>query len=256
MKKSGHAATLASEKKKLEDIQAFLGRFAEMKNDLANKASSVPEHVRKLIRRLTEELGSLKKAEREWEMIVAPHFNVFRILHIERKEEKLHSRFIAELLNPRGLHGQRDRFLKLFLDVAREADQSHPLRAPGSTSEEWQVTTEECVIQSDRLDIVLRCTNPKYIMVIENKVDAREQQEQLSRYSKWLEEQARLFPVKDMVFLTPSGRLPSELKSRVEWTCLSYNNHIADWLSRALRNLEADSLRLAIEQYLKIVETL
>ena len=43
-------------------------------------------------------------------------FNVFEILKLSTSEVRTHSAFIAELLNPRGSHGQQDKFFKLFID--------------------------------------------------------------------------------------------------------------------------------------------
>jgi len=42
-------------------------------------------------------------------------FNIFSILRQETDEVNLHSRFIYELLNPKGSHNQGDTFLEIFL---------------------------------------------------------------------------------------------------------------------------------------------
>ncbi|MBO0201250.1 PD-(D/E)XK nuclease family protein, partial [Vibrio alginolyticus] len=42
-------------------------------------------------------------------------FNIFSILRNESEEVALHSRFIGELLNPNGSHGQGRLFQQLFL---------------------------------------------------------------------------------------------------------------------------------------------
>ena len=42
-------------------------------------------------------------------------FNIFSILNMERDEVHTHSSFIAELLNPKGSHGLKDEFLRLFI---------------------------------------------------------------------------------------------------------------------------------------------
>ncbi len=43
-------------------------------------------------------------------------FNIFSVIGVQRKEVRLHSAFLAELLNPRGNHGLGDRFLVAFLE--------------------------------------------------------------------------------------------------------------------------------------------
>jgi len=254
MKESVQAATTETEQQKLEILRGFFDGYAQRNKD-SNEALRL---VTPFVEKFEIELPALKDKERIWETTVAPHFNVFQVLRIERKEQKLHSRFIAALLDPNGLHSQGKLFLNLFLGVAREATQGCRFRGPGLFAADslWQVTTEEAVDQSDRLDIVLRCPSRNYLMVIENKVDAREQDQQLSRYSSWLERQKEKHPNTDKIFLTPEGKPPEEIKSRDDWVCLSYNEDIATWLTRALQDLKPPSLCLAIEQYIKIVETL
>jgi len=45
----------------------------------------------------------------------AEHFNVFQILKVQWAETRTHSPFLANLLNPRGSHGQKALFLHTFL---------------------------------------------------------------------------------------------------------------------------------------------
>ena len=42
------------------------------------------------------------------------YFNIFSVLRLETKEVRLHSAFLAELLNPEGSHGLGKQFLELF----------------------------------------------------------------------------------------------------------------------------------------------
>ena len=44
-------------------------------------------------------------------------FNIFSVLHKDHDERRLHSRFIAALLNPEGTHKKGNIFLSLFLNV-------------------------------------------------------------------------------------------------------------------------------------------
>jgi hypothetical protein len=248
-------AGLASDGQALERLKAFLDRFERWKQGQMLAC----EPLGRFLRRFRAELPELRKTEQEWEAVGAPRFNLFRVLRIQRKEEELHSRFLAELLNPAGSHGQGDLFLDLFFEVGKDCGLSRPTKWPVQVQgarKGWQVTTEEWVrVHIDderyRLDIVLRC--PGFITVIENKVDAREQEDQLKHYRSWLDEQ--LAEVRGLVFLTPDGRPPDSIHSD-ECVCLSYHDHIEHWLGRALQEVTAPPLRPAIEQYLKTVESL
>jgi hypothetical protein len=60
-------------------------------------------------------------------------FNIFSILQMESNEVATHSRFISELLNPEGRHGQKDSFLKrLEITPFVKKDISALLRGFGS----------------------------------------------------------------------------------------------------------------------------
>ena len=64
---------------------------------------------------LLESVEARLETHRELRRLRGENFNVFRVLRIEGNEDKLHSRFIAELLNPRGSHDQGDAFRRFFL---------------------------------------------------------------------------------------------------------------------------------------------
>jgi hypothetical protein len=49
-------------------------------------------------------------AERNGEL-----FNIFKVLKVESSEVRLHSAFLAELLNPNGSHGCGETFLRSFM---------------------------------------------------------------------------------------------------------------------------------------------
>ena len=63
-------------------------------------------------------IDEVKKIKIEYDTIAkytGVNFNIFNILDVSSKEVKLHSNFLAEMLNPKGSHMQGDTFLKLFL---------------------------------------------------------------------------------------------------------------------------------------------
>ena len=68
------------------------------------------------LRQLHKEISMIKKHHDEMRRLSGEGFNVFEVLGLESSEVGLHSRLIAELINPNGSHGQGNVFLKLFLD--------------------------------------------------------------------------------------------------------------------------------------------
>jgi len=229
----------------LESLEAFFTRFQVLK---ATQGQAL-EAIESLLQRFGAALPGLEEKRRSWESENAPRFNIFRILRIQRREVKLHSRFLAELLDPLGSHSQRDKLLSLFWEIAGDSGLRRPTEWPEPS--DWAVTTEE-VVTEGRLDIVVRCRG--FVTVIENKVDAGEQDEQLGRYADWLEKQKAEYPEQNLIFLTPDGRPPDTISTDM-CVCLSYCEHIETWLKRAVTKIEAPWLRFAIEQYLQIVQS-
>lgn len=236
---------------KIEIVRSFLERLDGFKRQ---EGQSLPL-LGRFLDRFTVELPKLRDDERSWRKATAPNFNVFRALHLERRETKLHSRFLAELLDPNGIHGQGDRFLIAFLDLAKRSG----LRSPSEWPEAcygrrlWEITTEEAVNESDRLDIVIRCRRAKFIVVIENKIDAAEGAEQLRRYDDWLQKQQADF--RNLVFLTPDGREPATI-STDKCLCFSYREHVTGWLRKLVDEVEPPPhLRFALDQYLQVLDS-
>src|SRR6185437_12808052 len=65
-------------------------------------------------------LKSITRINESYEKVLnatGENFNIFQILKIESSEVRLHSVLIAELLNTNGSHGQKDLFLKAFINT-------------------------------------------------------------------------------------------------------------------------------------------
>ena len=72
------------------------------------------------IKALLSGVSEIKKKYDEIAILTGENFNVFNILGLSTKEVRTHSAFIAELLNPKGSHGQGDTFLKLFVEQQKD----------------------------------------------------------------------------------------------------------------------------------------
>ena len=55
------------------------------------------------------------KVQQEEKRKRGENFNIFSVMGLQTKEVRLHSAFLAELLNPKGNHGLGDKFLVAFL---------------------------------------------------------------------------------------------------------------------------------------------
>ena len=101
-------------------------------------------------------------------------YNIFSVLEIQGKEV-LTCRFLADLMNPRGQHGQGASFLRLFLDDV--------LGMPVNSEEELKdavVTTEYLIDKERRIDIVIELG--QRFIPIEVKIYEGEQKSQCYDY--------------------------------------------------------------------------
>jgi hypothetical protein len=69
----------------------------------------------KQVKQLLREGSKIVKRQREISILKGENFNLFSVLKFERKENRTHSAFIGEVLNPKGSHMMGTVFLDLFL---------------------------------------------------------------------------------------------------------------------------------------------
>ncbi len=177
-------------------------------------------------------------------------FNIFEILDLTTDEVHLHSRFIAELLNPYGTHQMKDVFLKHFISsLPPEID----LLKFITTSA--RVETEKFIgIKTETkggfLDIIITDSN-NHSIIIENKVFAKEGENQLIRYSNYNGCRS-----KTLLFLTLTGTESRDEKCKnIEYYQISYVTHILNWLEKcAVSCYEYPQIKQIIIHYTKTIK--
>ena len=239
----------------IEQIAQFIQRymtFVQGSSDLR-----LHQFVRRFghVRTALEALADLDRLSQRRS---ASRFNLFEALGVERREVQTHSAFLAELFRPNGAHGQGTLFLERFLQycLARGDEfRRFPSVEFPTVAGLWEVDCEKAVPEG-QLDIVVQSPESKFLMVIENKVDAAEQKDQIGRYQGWLSRR-REYPEerRALIFLTPDGRRASTA-SNEDYFRLSYAKDVAAWLRSALPNVEALRVRDAVMQYLDLIESL
>lgn len=147
-----------------------------------------------------KQIRSLLDKYKEISKVTGENFNIFSILRIESNEVKTHSAFLGELLNPNGSHGLEDVPLKLFVqqflpDWIITDEESENVELQGSSEvktvnfdtqsakvdiEKYAGEINEEATEGGRIDILIWDKNGKEI-VIENKINAPEQENQLTR---------------------------------------------------------------------------
>ncbi|MBO5231362.1 MAG: PD-(D/E)XK nuclease family protein [Clostridia bacterium] len=168
--------------------------------------------------------------------------NIFTILNKETDEESTHCRFIYELLSPKGSHNQGDKFLKLFFE-----------KVLGLTEYPYEYATvqrEVWLTDKSRLDLMINTDDCCYL--IEVKINAGEQPDQIKRYCEWAEKEGKKYK---MYFLTLYGHNSNTAKEYT-YSPISFKTHIIPWLEECKNATEIPSLKGAIEQYLQLLNKL
>ncbi|WP_295655232.1 PD-(D/E)XK nuclease family protein [uncultured Mucilaginibacter sp.] len=180
------------------------------------------------------------------------NFNLFKILKMESSEVRLHSAFLGEMLNPKGSHGQKDVFLKLFLDKFQFKNNAFDTASAHLEIEKHAGFLSNDGTEGGRIDLIIEDRNRNHI-IIENKIYAEDQKNQMLRYFKHS-------PTADLFYLTLDGKEPTEyskneLKIGKDFQCLSYMTDIIDWLESCRKEVSVlPIIRETISQYINLIK--
>ncbi len=205
---------------------------------------------------LLEHVSVISKKYKDIAKITGENFNIFSVLRMQNDEVGLHSRFIGELLNPRGSHDQSGLFLNLFIQeigLKNEYTENQINNASvfieeniGGISEDYET--------GGRIDLVIKFPDSKREIVIENKIWAVDQPKQLWRYRQQ-------YPNAYLVYLTPFTKEPSE-DSRKDIAlnqiiCITYQNHIINWINNCVKeSVNLPLIREVLNHYLNTINSI
>jgi len=203
---------------------------------------------------LLDQVNAINTRYKKIDELTGENFNVFRILKLESSEVRMHSAFIAELLNPKGSHGQKEIFLELF--IKSFCFKNNPI-----DTFSCKVKVEEDIgrinidrTQGGRIDIIVTDKHNHQI-VIENKIYAGDQEHQLTRYFNYSTKA-------DIIYLTLDGKLPSDYSSGdmingEHYKCSSYKHDILNWLELCRKEVAVYPIvREAITHYINLIKYL
>ncbi len=210
---------------------------------------------------LLEQIHEINKRYDEIAKLSGDNFNIFEILKLSSNELK-HSLFIASLLNPKGSHAQGSLFLKLFLkEISFKVEETNAKEI--NILENSKVETEKFIGKvgkntGGRIDIVITLGNKQQIL-IENKIYAGDQKNQLQRYKNHSKDVS-------LFYLTLKGREASEesvgkgdgkLTLDEDYKTISYRENIISWLEECHKEaVKYPLLRETISQYIILIKKL
>lgn len=149
-------------------------------------------------------------------------FNVFEAFGI-RHRELAWSALIAYLLNPKGKHCCGDVFLKLFIKHLPNPIEFNTSSA--NVSPEWDIK------ELGRIDIIVTDEDKRQAIIIENKIFASDQPEQIARYYRYATEIMCYHDFR-LLYLTRFGSKPSKESTcgTEDFYCISYIDTVKGWL--------------------------
>ena len=177
-------------------------------------------------------------------------FNIFRVLRQESDEVNLHSKFIIELLSNIPLYSEK--FRKLFLK---------------NIGLDENYFTDNVKVKREYKNIDILLIEKDRAVIIENKIYAEDQGEQLARYYDIMKNNSNEVKV---FYLTLEGRDPSKQslgkklcfegsyeESKEPITNLSYKDNIANWIEECIKESAIiPVIRETLIQYLEVVNRL
>jgi hypothetical protein len=184
----------------------------------------------------------------------ASGFNVFDLI---RPDENRLSDVLALLLDPRGAHGQGDLFLRLLIE---KLDTGLSTKQTRLAKVQREAPTRRIDKNRRRMDVLVDAGD---LVVIENKVNAAEQPEQVKDYLEHLHRCIQGRAARStLIYLTPSGRPPDSISRKVveqeraanTLRCWSYGQHLRSWLVACRSQCEAPRFRDFLTDFIQYVE--
>lgn len=189
------------------------------------------------------------------------YYNLFRVINMPSDETAVHSAFIADLLNPKGMHRMGDTFLKLF--ISRFWKNAMPFNTANAKTLCEKYIGKKTDGEGGRIDIIVTDGEGKAI-IIENKIYAADQDRQMIRYYNYARHN---FSAYNLFYLSLYGDVHDEertlydkkrnirLAKDKDFMTLSYAYDIIGWLN-ACREKAVDlpPIREAIAQYTNLIK--
>jgi hypothetical protein len=239
----------------LPDQAALQEFFASIGEGMADFGSA---GCRRALQPFFKQVGKLlSRAEVEQldlDRKLATRFNVFSLID---PDENTLSKIVADLLEPDGDHGQGPLFLNLFLarlgiDPATRPSEVATIRREASTH-----TIENF---RRRMDVLIEAGT---LVAIENKVDAQEQENQVTDYLDHLERMGGSTRRAILIYLTPNGRAPQsvsrEREQRLQASgalrCWSYQTELRAWLEQCCQQCQANRIRDFLTDFIRYIQS-
>ena len=177
------------------------------------------------LKNLLSQVAIISKKNAEILDAIGGRFNMFQVCGVNHYENT-HSSIIAEFLNPHGTHGLKSKLLECFIATLGENFAIKLFNCENSRIR-TEYTTEE-----GRIDILIEDNLNNSAIIIENKIYANDQAEQLKRYNKYAQTYKNGYQI---LYLTLWGNNASNQSGEgVPYLPISYRENIINWLEKCV----------------------
>ncbi len=187
------------------------------------------------------------------------NYNILTSVLNQSDEVRLHSRMIYSFLNPQGEHYQGTLFLDKFLEVLRVKN--------------FKLNRENSLVYREYQNIDLYITDGDKHIIIENKIYASDQKEQIKKYIEKIEKENKKLSKNDMLVIYLSldrekptqyslgdlkienGYIKREDKEIAIFKSIHYKKEILEWLKKSQYEVQnITNLNEAFNQYIDVVK--
>ena len=231
----------------------YIRYFCALKDKILNINNDM-DKIKKLLGQISKIVVE-EKIQQEERRKRGENFNIFKVLGLSSSEVRLHSAFLAELLNPNGDHGLEDKFLKAFIEIVigKKTNLDFDTKSAKAYVEYNIGAISEDYKEGGRIDILIRDKNDKSV-IIENKIYAGDQPWQMYRYNRYAEKNYSTGNY-ILLYLTLDGHKPNEDSTgkdpKFNYFCISYKEEILGWLGHCIGVAALfPAIRETISQYI------
>jgi len=142
------------------------------------------------MKNLLSQVGIINQKNAQLLEATGQNYNIFNILGLSSNETRLHSAFLANLLDPHGSHGLKAKPLDAFLKIIGATHLDSSTASVAIEKHVGLVTDSE----GGRIDIFISDKN-RNSLIIENKIYAGDQPNQLLRYFNYAKSSCKEFKI-------------------------------------------------------------
>ncbi len=245
----------------ITSVEILIGEYEALK--LNFEQERIDEDIPKY-ESLLNDFTVMKKEYHNWNRQEAEKYNIFHILNIRHGETKTHTPYLINLLNPRASHAQGLVFFNLFINSIAPEEKKHLYKDLKVSNLRVK---EEKSTEDGRLDIFIESFDikEKFVIVIENKINAKDQGKQLSRYYIYCKKLGFSDDNILLIYLTKSGAEASDfsmsasererLKKCGVLVNMSYRHDVKNIMKAYIQELQSEKVKFIAQQYLDIIKT-